>query len=151
MGSPDEKTQSLRQHYALHPHPEAVRAPLFQQGIPFFDPRDLIQVKYELLRTVQLDGPTITAATSLFGFARSTYYTIAADWDRAGMIGLLSAPPGPRHASKLTPEVLAFLQRQAAGRSAEALAQLVAEHFDLQVHPRSIERALARQRQKRGA
>jgi len=151
MVSPDEKTQSLRQHYALHPHPEAVRAPLFQQGLPFFDPRDLIQVKYELLRTVQLDGLTITAATTRFGFARSTYYTIASDWDRAGMIGLLPEPPGPRHASKLTEEVLTFLQRQSGGRSAEALAQLVAEHFNLQVHPRSIERALSRQRQKRGA
>ena len=52
----EEKLAILRQTHTLHPHPERVRDPLFTSGSPFFDPRDLVQVKYELLRKVRVDG-----------------------------------------------------------------------------------------------
>src|ERR1700677_699095 len=45
------KTEALRQHGSLNPHPEAVRHELFQSS-EFFDPADLVQVKYEMLRQV---------------------------------------------------------------------------------------------------
>jgi hypothetical protein len=48
----DEKLTILRQSHTLHPRPDQVRDPLFTSGSPFFDPRDLVQVKYELLRRV---------------------------------------------------------------------------------------------------
>ena len=38
-----------------------VRDPLFTSGSPFFDPRDLVQVKYELLRRVRVDGDSVSA------------------------------------------------------------------------------------------
>ena len=55
----DEKLAILRQSHTLHPHPEEVRDPLFTSGSPFFDPRDLVQVKYELLRRVRVDGYSV--------------------------------------------------------------------------------------------
>lgn len=150
MGSVDIKALALRQHYALHRHPAAVRASPFQRDIPFFDARDLIQVRYELLRAVKHDHVTVTEATKLFGCSRTTYYSVAAAWEHAGFLGLLPEPPGPRGGSKLSDEILNFLQGEAPSASSEALARLVAQHFRRRVHPRSIERARARQTQKGG-
>ena len=51
----DPKTEALRQQGCLHPHPEKVTDEAFDAN-EFFDPRDLVQVKYEMLRRVRVDG-----------------------------------------------------------------------------------------------
>ena len=84
---PDEKLTFLRQSHSLHPHPEEVRDPLFTSGSPFFDSRDLVQVKYELLRRVRVDGYAVSDATELFALSRPTFYTAQAAWERAGISG----------------------------------------------------------------
>ena len=150
MRSVDMKALALRQHHALNRRPAAVRASPFQQGIPFFDARDLIQVRYELLRTVKHDQVTVTEAARLFGCSRTSYYSALAAWEQAGFLGLLPKPPGPRGGLELTAEVLTFLQGEASSASSAVLARLVAQHFGIRVHPRSIERVRARHSQKGG-
>ena len=59
--------------------------------------------------------------------------------------GLLHERPGPRRRHKLSEEVLAFLRTALAENpkaSNRQLASLLKERFNLEVHPRSIERAL---------
>jgi transposase len=146
----DEKLTLLRQSHTLHPHPEQVRDPLFTSGSPFFDSRDLVQVKYELLRRVRVDGYSIAEATMLFALSRPTFYAAQAAWEQAGIAGLLPEPTGPRHAHKLTEEILAQLQPLATTMSPPQLAQWLQEQHHLTVHPRSIERALARSAKKGG-
>jgi hypothetical protein len=51
----DSKGESLRHQGVLNPHPQKVADPLFLRG-EFFDPRDLVQVKYEMLRRVRVEG-----------------------------------------------------------------------------------------------
>src|SRR5947207_5829500 len=85
----DEKLALLRQSHTLHPHPDQVRDPLFTSGSPFFDPRDLVQVKYELLRRVWVDSYSVTHATSLFALSRPTFYAAQTSWEQAGIVGLL--------------------------------------------------------------
>ena len=147
MRPPDEKRAALRAARALNPRPETVRDPAFHSGEPFFDARDLVQVKYEMLRRVHTDGLSVTHAAAAFGFSRPAFYAAQAAWQSGGLPALLPARPGPRRAHKLTPEVVAFLQEQRARdptlRTAQ-LVQLVHERFGLVVHPRSIERALGR-------
>ncbi|HSH81405.1 MAG TPA: helix-turn-helix domain-containing protein [Herpetosiphonaceae bacterium] len=151
MSDPDPKVAALRSARTLNPHPQAVRDPAFTSGDPFFDPRDLLQVKYEMLRRVQLDGQPVTTTATAFGFSRPSFYAAQAAWQAGGLPGLLPARPGPRSAHKLTAEVVAFLLEYRAQhphvRSAE-LSQLLNEHFGLLVHPRSVDRALARHRKK---
>jgi transposase len=148
----DEKLRALRQSRTLHPHPEQVRDPLFTNGSPFFDPRDLVQVKYELLRRVRVDGYAVSQATALFALSRPTFYAAQSAWEQAGISGLLPQSTGPRHAHKLTDEIVAELRPLANTMSAAELAVWLQEQRGLSVHPRSIERALARhQRQKGGA
>jgi transposase len=146
----DEKLALLRQSHTLHPHPDHVRDPLFTSGVPFFDPRDLVQVKYELLRRVWVDGDSVAHATSLFALSRPTFYAAQTSWEQAGIVGLLPEPTGPRHAHKLTEELIFQLQPLAKTLSPPQLAQWLQEEHHLTVHPRSIERALKRETKKRG-
>lgn len=141
---PDEKLKTLRASRTLHPHPEQVRDPLFTSGSPFFDPRDLVHIKYELLRRVHVDGYSVSQATALFALSRPTFYAAQAAWERAGMSGLFPAPTGPRHAHKLTQEIMAELQPLAKTMSSAELASWLQQERHLIVHPRSIERALKR-------
>lgn len=147
---PDEKLALLRQSHTLHPHPDQVRDPLFTSGSPFFDPRDLVQVKYELLRRVWVDGYSVAYATSLFALSRPTFYAAQTSREQAGIVGLLPEPTGPRHAHKLTEELIFQLQPLAKTLSPPQLAQWLQQEHHLTVHPRSIERALKRETQKRG-
>ncbi len=147
----DEKLKALRQSHALHPHPDQVRDPLFTSGSPFFDPRDLVQVKYELLRRVRVDGDSVSHATSLFALSRPTFYAAQAAWERHGLLGLLPEPTGPRQAHKLTEEILVLLRPRADTMSSTQLARWLRDERHLSVHPRSIERALARQAKKGGS
>jgi transposase len=146
----DEKLRALRQSRTLHPHPEGVRDPLFTSGSPFFDPRHLVQVKYELLQWVRVDGSSVSQATSLFALSRPTFYAAQAAWEQAGISGLLPRSTGPRQAHKLTEEIVAVLQPLANTMSAAELAGWLHEQRGLIVHPRSIERALARKPRQKG-
>ena len=147
----DEKLVALRHAHTLHPHPDQVRDPLFTSGSSFFDPRDLVQVKYELLRRVRVDGDSVSHASSLFALSRPTFYAAQTAWQRSGMVGLLPEPTGPRHAHKLTEDILAQLLPLAKTMSSAELAVWLQEQRHLSVHPRSIERALKRKAQKGGA
>src|SRR5437667_11092036 len=106
----DEKLTFLRQSHTLHPHPERVRDPLFTSGSPFFDARDLVQVKYELLRRVRVDGYSVSHATALFALSRPTFYAALSAWELARLSGLLPVKTGPREAHKLTDEIMRELE-----------------------------------------
>jgi len=89
--------------------------------------------------------------TQAFGFSRPVFYQAQALFHRAGLPGLIPQRPGPRRAHKLSELIVDFLlqhQLRDPLLRAPALSELVREHFDLVVHPRSIERALERRRKK---
>ena len=146
----DRKTQLLRQHGGLNRRSDRVRAPWFL-GNRFFDARDLVQVKYEMLRHVRIEGADKTQAAALFGLSRPTLYQAEADFARAGLAGLIAKPRGPKSAHKLTPQVMAFIEARLAGENvpaARALARELRSELGITVHPRSIERALARKKKQ---
>ena len=147
--NPKEKT--LKEQGALNRHPERVIDALFQ-GSGFFDPKDLVQVKYEMLRRVRRDQQSVTGTAASFGFSRPSFYEAQRGFEREGLAGLVTKKRGPRGAHKLTEEVADFLEQAASGdpslRSLE-LARRVKVRFGITVHPRSIERALARREKKR--
>ena len=69
----EAKNKALAEHGARNPRPQNVAHPLFQFN-EFFDPHDLVQVKYEMLRQVRVDGRTVTETAAAFGFSRPAYY-----------------------------------------------------------------------------
>lgn len=138
------KAQILREEGTLNASPENVSDPKFHAG-EFFDPRDLVQVKYELLRRVRIEHIPVARAAEQYGVSRPTYYQASANFDAAGIAGLVPKKRGPRRRHKLTREVMTFLEQQMiAGQPLRAreLAKRVRQRFDLDVHPRTIERAL---------
>src|SRR3972149_2148376 len=104
---PDPKTEALRQRGSLNPHPERVADPLFQTS-DFFDARDLVQVKYEMVRQVRVDGQPVRHSAAAFGFSRPTFYQAQTRLEGGGMAALVPQKPGPRRAHQLAPEGLAF-------------------------------------------
>jgi len=149
-GHPDSKLAALRAQGALHPHPEAVCDPLFDTHA-FFDRRDLVQVKYEMLRRARVEGQAVGTTAAACGVSRPTFYQAQTAFRDRGLPGLLPQKRGPRHAHKLDDAVMAFVNELRAAESlgARALAQRVQAHFGVTVHPRSLERALRRQEKKR--
>src|SRR6266496_6205986 len=144
--SGDPKVTALRESRCLNPHPDQVTDEAFLAG-EFFDARDAVQVKYEMVRRVTVDGAPVTAAAAAFGYSRPSYYQAAAALAESGLDGLVPARPGPRGGHKLTEQILAWAEQRLAGdpaRKPAGLAGPIAEAFGMRVHPRSIERALAR-------
>lgn len=147
----DSKVAALRDHRALNPKPDAVRDPAFVSGNAFFDARDMVQVKYEMLRRVRQEGQQATQAASSFGFSRPSFYATRKQFEAAGLPGLIRERPGPRRAHKLSEEVVDFLLEALLREPAPKMSQLVEmvhERFGLTVHTRSVERALERRRKK---
>jgi len=143
----NDKVTSLRRHHALNPRPEGVTDPAFCSEDPFFDARDLVQVKYEMLRRVREEGSTVSETAASFGFSRPSFYEAKAAFEAAGMPGLLPKRPGPRRAHKLSEGVVERLAEALAAEpslSSADLAGLAEMEFGVRVHPRSVERALAR-------
>lgn len=142
----DPKVVALRAERSLNPHPEAVRDEVFLAS-GFMDARDLVQVKYEMVRRVRVDGGTVSGTARAFGFSRPTFYEAQAALETSGLAGLVPARPGPRRAHKLTEVVVAFaegLLDDDPSLSSADLATGIGDRFGISVHPRSVERALAR-------
>ncbi len=138
--STQSRGQALEALGLLHPHPEAVTAPLFQTHGPFFFAPDKVQVKYEMLRAHLLDGHTVTTAAAWHGYSRAEFYLVAAAFQRKGMTGLLDERRGRKGPTKLTAEVRALLERLGPCPAAEAAAAIEAA-LGVRLHPRTIQRA----------
>jgi transposase len=139
------KVKALLEEGTLNPTPEKVRDRKFQEN-EFFDSRDLVQVKYEMLRRVSMDSASVTHATEEYGVSRPTYYQSKASFEKGGIAGLVPRKRGPRGPHKLQGEALQFVEQQlVAGEPVRAreLAKLLRQTFGLNIHPRTIERAAA--------
>ena len=93
----DGKTAALARDGALNPRPEAVRDALFADN-PFFDPADLVQVRYEMVRRHEVDGQLISEVAVNFGVSRPTFYKAQAALATTGLAGLLPGQRGPKFA-----------------------------------------------------
>jgi hypothetical protein len=106
-----------------------------------------------MVRRVRVEGQTVVRSAAEFGFSRPSFYEAAAALDSAGLPGLVPVRPGPRRAHKLTDEIVAFCRSAIDGdpslRSRD-LAAMIEKRFLVTAHPRSIERALARQPKRLG-
>jgi transposase len=145
MASPphlDPKLSALQAYGAVHPHPEAVSDPLFATG-DFFDARDLVQVRYEMVRRAQVDRQPITHVATVFGVSRPTVYGTLATLQAGGLPALLPRRRGPHGRYKLRAEIVAFITEARASKEVIPIPRLVdevQERFGVLVHRRSIER-----------
>lgn len=142
--TPSNKRQALQASGTFNTRHARVRHPLFQNS-EFFDPQDLLQLKYESLRALKQDDYSIAKAAGDFGLSRPTVYQAQAHFQGKGLEGLMPAKRGPRQGHKLTPEILHYVRELSLGQpelSASQLAGQLRQRFKIKVHPRTIEKAL---------
>ena len=144
VGRDDTKTQALAASRTLNPRPEGVTDPAFGPG-GFFDPADLVQVKYEMVRRAEAEDVPVTQAAAAFGFSRQALYSARTALRERGLAGLVPDRPGPKGGHTLTSQVVDLLPDLLAAAPRlrpPALAASVRPRFGASVHPRSPERAL---------
>ena len=138
------KRQALERARLLHPHPDKVLSPLFER-VAFFDPNDKLQVKYEMLRSHEVETVPIHRAAPLFGYTRQGFYQVLQAFREKGMAGLLEKKRGRKGPVKCTPEIVAFVVRQKQLEpelSGRELAERVLEEHGVGMHRRTIEKVV---------
>jgi transposase len=146
-----KKIEALRSCGVLNRHPEEVRNPLFTEN-EFFDPHDLVQLKYETIRGVEVDGRPIAQAALDSGLSRPTIYEARENFRQEGIEGLLPEKRGPKKPRKLKPEVRRYLQELVGsepGLKAVVLVQRVRRRFGIVLHPRTVEKAVRKKGRQR--
>jgi transposase len=144
------KRQALLESGTINTRAEVVDDAAFI-GSEFFDPHDLVQVRYEMLRRVSAEGLSITDAVARFGVTRPTFYKVQADFARAGLVGLLPAKRGPHGPHKITDDVMGFIEQSLLDEpqlDGPGLVDRIQQRFGVAVHRRTVERALARWKKK---
>jgi transposase len=147
----DPKTHFLHQRGALYPHPEHVQDARFC-GSTFFDPRDLIQVRYEMVRRFRIDGHAAIEVARSFGVSRQSLYLLAQAFQDRGLPGLFPGKRGPKAASKCTDAVLAFARARLAESpclSTDELLNDIRQRLGIHLHRRTLQRRLDRLGKKR--
>ncbi len=144
----DSRLRSLRGQRALHCKPENVQDEVFRSD-DFFDPRDLVQVRYEMLRRHRIDGKAVSEVARSFGVSRQAFYVTEASFRNRGLPGLLPRRRGPKRAHKCTDEILDFVEQwRETADGKESVVETVHRRFEVTINPRSIERALNRRKKK---
>jgi transposase len=146
----DPKSEMLARDGVLNPNPGAVRDVVFT-GNPFFDAKDLIQVRYEMVRRHQIDGLAISEAAAAFGVTRPTFYKAQSALKTGGLPGLLPSRRGPKAGHKVSGEVIAFATELKTAKPELTTSQCleaIESRFGIKVHRRSLERALTRKKKR---
>jgi transposase len=149
--SKNSKAKLLNKKGCLNPRPQQVKDEIFEK-YDFFDPRDLIQVKYEMIRKVKKEEWTVERASKIFGFSRPSFYDAQRAFESEGIPGLIPKKRGPRHPHKLTDDVIIYLEEcieQDHKLKPTEILSLLEERFGLVVDVRSIQRALAKVKVKK--
>jgi transposase len=152
--SSDAKTDFLRKEGIINPKPERVVHDLFQSH-EFFDPLDLPQVRYEMLRIARVEKAAVIEACRLFGFSREYFYRLERDFMSHGYAGLLGSFKGRRPLIAMNQEIVNFIvHRKMADPNitGENLRKELAAAYQMECSKRTVERVVEKLRLgKRGA
>ena len=146
----NEKEEFLKSRGALHSDPDSVQDDAFKES-EFFDARDLVQVRYEMLRSHFLDGRNVSEVSRVFGMSRQFFYRLAELFNNQGLYGLLPRKRGPKGPHKCSDEVLDLAEKIRANEPVRSSAELCDEieaTLGVELHPRTLEKALSLRKKK---
>jgi transposase len=109
----------------------------------FYDPQDIVQVKYEMLRTANETQRSIEEIAGKFGFSRAAFYKIKTSYNAEGVSAFVPDKSGPKNALKLTSEHQKFINdylERNPDASSGSIAAILYEERGLRVSKRTIER-----------
>ena len=143
------KIDILKENGTFNADSNSVKADDFLHGI-FFDPNDLVQVKYEMLRSVEKKESSISEAAEKYGLSRQTYYVNKAAIESGGLAALIPKKTGPKDGYKLKDEGRRFIDDYISkhpGASPHEINVAMAVATGITVHDRTVTRYLSKKRQ----
>jgi len=132
----------MRRNGSFNHRADSVSADIFSNS-QFFDTYDLIQVKYEMLRTVEKEGRDISSASDAFGFSRVSYYQIKREFDESGIFGLMPKKRGPKGSRKFTQDDIVFAKNLVNTHTKEQILKILKEERGIEISRRTLERQLS--------
>jgi len=145
----NNKKDILMKNGTYNKNHEKVTAPKFL-GDTFYDPMDIAQVKYEMLKDVEKKETTVADAASDYGFSRAAFYNIKEAFSKQGIKGLIPEKPGPRKPHKLTQECQVLIDGYVAENpriSSSEITERIKRENDIQMSKRTVERYRAKKKQ----
>ena len=140
----ENKLNKLKENGTYNKNESNVKSELFKIN-PFFDSRDLVQVKYEMIRCVEKDGVSVKTASELYGFSRVSFYKIREYFNKYGFEGLFNQKRGPHGSYKLSDEAIEFIyltQNNTPEISNAEICEIIFSKYNIRVHPRTISRII---------
>lgn len=138
-----QKRTKAKKNLAKRKCSRGIHDELFREH-SFFNPEDQTQVKYEMLRRVDVERARVSQTVESFGFSRVSFYAIRKRFQKDGLSGLLDKPRGPKGGNKLKGAALETLREMShREKNPAALAASLREKTGVEVHPRTVRRALA--------
>jgi transposase len=138
------KEDSLKKSNCFNQNYENVTAGIFKTS-SFFDSRDIVQVKYEMIRAVSNAEGTITDISCAYGFSRKSYYQVNEAFQSGGLDALVPKKKGPKKPHKLTPEALTFINSFLESNpkaKADKISLALETELGISIHSRTIYRHL---------
>jgi transposase len=142
------KLEILKENGTYNKRHASVKKAEFMEG-GFYDPRDIVQVKYEMLRDAEDSNRAISTVSGDFGFSRTAFYSIKESFEKNGITALFPDKPGPRQPHKLTKAVQELIEKHIEtnpNASATEIAATIQREKGIQINKRTIERYTAKKK-----
>ncbi len=139
---PELRQEELRKNGSFNHRADTVVDTLFS-GSSFFDSHDLIQVKYEMLRAVEVDRRDVAGTADAFGFSRVSFYQIKKEFDENGIAGLFPKKRGPKGPRKINESDIAFAKNLVTTHTKAQIVELLREERGVEISKRTLERQLS--------
>jgi len=137
-----EKKEILIKNGTYNKNHGKVTKERFREG-GFYDPMDIVQVRYEMIKDADDGGTTIEQTTSEYGYSRASYYYIKDDFEKGGMVALVPEKTGPKAPRKLTNELQEYITTYIENNpstSSSRIALDIENDKGVKVSKRTIER-----------
>jgi transposase len=144
----DEKAEFLKSRGALNQKPNSVQDEMFKDS-DFFDSRDLVQVRYEMLRSHFTEGRSVSEVSRSFGLSRQFFYRLANIFKAKGLLGLLPRKRGPKGPHKCFEEILDLAEKireKKPDADFGEVCQKIEKTQGVHIHPRTLEKALLKRK-----
>jgi transposase len=122
-----DKIKALKSSGSYNERHKDVKMTLFNDD-EFYDPSDIVQVRYEMLRGVREHELSIDEALKQYGMSRTTYYNAKEAFEEAGVVGLIPEKRGPK-GSRMNPKaeecILAYLSDHPKATTSEVCRRVL--------------------------
>lgn len=109
----------------------------------FYDPMDIVQVKYEMLKDAEEGSRGIAQVADEFGFSRASFYNIKNAFDKQGLSAFVPEKTGPKRPYKLTEPYKDYIDRYISEKpkaSSNEITKSLKNYKGIDISKRTVER-----------